>query len=157
MIWDHKTMVHRTERECQPQNEHRRAWDVNINTGEITQDDPLRVNPRKMHASVGESESGGSDEGDRVINTMDHTSNIASQMDILESIKQECLSKEDATETFMEAYLNDQHHEDHGYTMAEDKKQGAAESLKEILQDCLRILEGDEEDEEDTHSGEEHE
>ena len=57
----------------------------------------------------------------------------------------------------MEAYLNDRHHEDHGYTMAEDKKQGNAESVKEILQDCLRILEGDDTDEEETHGGGEHE
>ena len=110
-----------------------------------------------MHASAGESESGGSEEGDRVSNLMDHISGITREEDILESVKQECLSEKDTTETFMEAYLNDRHHEDHGHTMAEDKEQGAAGSMREILQACLRILEGDEEDEEDTHSGEEHE
>ena len=122
MLWDHKTLVHRTEGDCQPQDVHPKAWDVNINTGEITQDDPLRVNPREPHASVGESESGGSEEEDRVFDSIDHILGITRREDILESMKHECLSDEDGTETFMEAYLNDRHHEEHGHTMAEDMK-----------------------------------
>ena len=129
MLWDHKTLVHRTEGECQPQDVHPKAWDVNINTGEITQDDPLRVNPHEPHASVGESETGESEEEDRIFESIDHILGITRQEDIFESMKHECLSEEDDTETFMEAYLNDRdsglarQHEDHGHTVAEDKKQ----------------------------------
>ena len=123
MLWDHKTQVHCTEGECQPQYAHPTTWNVNINTGEITHDDPLRVNPRKPHASVGGSESGGSEEEGCAFNSIDHISGITGQETILDSMKHECLSEEDATDYFMEAYLNDQHHEDHGHTMAEDKEQ----------------------------------
>ena len=72
-------------------------------------------------------------------------------------MKQECLSKEDAMETFMEAHLNDRHHEDRGYTVAEDRR-GDAEKMKMILQDCLRILDvRDTDKEEESQDGGEHE
>ena len=123
MLWDHKALVHRPEGSCQPHEVHPKAWDVNINTGEITQDDPLRINPREPRASVGESESGGSEEEERVYDEIDQILGLTRQENILESLKHECLSEEDGTETFMEAYLNDRHHEDHGHTMADDKEQ----------------------------------
>ena len=123
MLWDHKALVHRPEGSCQPHEVHPKAWDVNINTGEITQDDPLRINPREPRASVGESESGGSEEEERVYDEIDQILGLTRQENILESLKHECLSEEDGTDNFMEAYLNDRHHEDHGHTMADDKEQ----------------------------------
>ena len=53
----------------------------------------------------------------------------------------------------MEAYLNDRHHEDHGYTMAEDKEQGSASGIKSILQKCLRLLDEDDTEDEETCGG----
>ena len=147
MTWDHIAMVHEMETEYEA---HRKSWDVDVSTGEITQIDPSRVTLRGKHNSV-ESESTESDEE----HITGYNSGVENQIKILESIKQECLSEEDATETFMEAHLNDRHHEDRGYTMAEDKK-GNAEGVKEILQDCLRILEVEDTDEEETQGGEEH-
>ena len=82
MLWD-KTLVCQTEGECRPQDVHPREWDVNINTGEITQDDPLRVNLHQLHASVRESESGGSEVEDRVFDSIDHTVDITRWEDIL--------------------------------------------------------------------------
>ncbi len=73
---------------------------------------------------------------------------------MLESMKQECLSEEDATETFLEAHFMDRHHEDHGYTMAEDKQQ---EGARNILHGCLTLLNDDDTENEETHNGEGHE
>ena len=112
---------------------------------------PSRVTPRRTHALI-ESESTESDEE----HITGYNSGVENQNNIIESMKQECLSEEDATEAFMEAHLNDRHHEDRRYTVAEDKK-GNAERMKEILQDCLRILDVQDTDEEETHGGGGHE
>ena len=66
------------------------------------------------------------------------------------------MSEEDATETFMEAQLNYQRHENQEYDAAEDKT-GDAEAIKMILQDCLRILDVRDTDEEgESQDGGEH-
>ena len=154
MTWNHETTIPQAEADAkhQPGNKHRKMWNVNISTGEIAQDDPLRLTPRDRNDSI-ESTSGKSDEE----RDIEYTQNDENQTEMLESIKQECLSEEDATETFMEAYLKDRHHEDHGYTMAEDKQHGGARSVKGILQDCLRLLDDDDTEDEETHNGEGHE
>ena len=120
----------------------KRSWDINLGTGETTHDDPPRTNPRKKHTSI-ESESTESD-GDHI----DDDNSDGKSDSIIRSMKQECLSEEDATETFMEAHLNDQHHENQRYDVTEDRR-GDAEKIKMILQDCLRILDVRDTDEEE--------
>ena len=71
-------------------------------------------------------------------------------------MKQECLSEEDATETFMEAQFNHQQNGNQKYEAAKYKT-GDAETIKMILQDCLRILDVRDTDEEgESQDGGEH-
>ena len=128
----------------------KRSWDINLGTGKTTHDDHPRTNPRKKHTSI-ESESTESD-GDHI----DDDNSDGKSDSIIRSMKQECLSEEDATEAFMEAHLNDQHHENQRYDVTEDRR-GDAEKMKMILQDCLRILDvRDTDEEEESQEGGEH-
>ncbi len=156
MTWNHGAEI------PQPDNKNSKTWNVNICTGEITQDDPLHLTPKKRNTSIESASSKSDEERD-----IEHNQSEEDQTKTLGPIKQECLyeedanetclSEEDTTETFMEAYLNDRHHEDHGYTMAEDKEQGSARGIKSILQDCLRLLDEDSTEDEETCGGGERE
>ena len=147
ITWEHKAMVN--EKNTEPTGR-KRSWDVNLGTGKTTHNVHPRRSPRKKHTSI-ESETTESD-GDP---TNDHSPDRSSGS-IIRSMKRECLSEEDATETFMETQFNYQRHENQEYEAAEDKT-GDAEAIKMILQDCLRILEIRDTDEEgESQDGGEH-
>ena len=147
ITWEHKAMVN--EKNTEP-TDRKRSWDVNLVTGKTTHNVHPRRSPRKKHTSI-ESETTESD-GDP---TNDDSPDKSSGS-IIRSTKQECSSEEDATTTFTDARFNHQQNKNQKYEAAENKM-GDAETMKMILQDCLRILDVRDTDEEgESQDGGEH-
>ena len=147
ITWEHKAMVN--EKNTEP-TDRKRSWDVNLGTGKTTHNVHPHRSPRKKRTSI-ESETTESDEDPTNDDSPDKSGDS-----IIRSMKQECSSEEDATTTFTDARFNHQQRENQKYDAAGNKI-GDAEMMKMILQDCLRILDVRDTDEErESQDGGEH-